>query len=85
MLEDLDVDDSAAPAIAIAPAGASWDEVADHVKIMHNPVLVGPGGDGEYTGAYWAGNRLMMAESLGTDQDDALADLRDILLDRGDL
>jgi hypothetical protein len=85
VLEDLDVDDSAAPAIAIAPAGASWDEVADHVKIMHNPVLAGPGGDGEYTGAYWAGNKLMMAGSLGTDQDDALAGFRDILLDRGDL
>jgi hypothetical protein len=85
VLEELDVDDSAAPAIAIAPAGASWDEVADHVKIMRNPVLVGPGGGGEYAGAYWSGNRLMMAESLGTDQDDALADFRDILLDRGDL
>ena len=85
MLEDLDVDDSEAPAIAIAPAGASWDEVADHVKIVHNPVLVGPGGDGEYTGAYWAGNRLTVADGLGTDQDDALAEFRDILLDRGDL
>jgi hypothetical protein len=85
VLEDLDVDDSEAPAIAIAPAGASWDEVADHVKIMHNPVLAGPGGDGEYTGAYWAGNRLMVAEALGTEQDDALAEFRGILLERGDL
>ncbi len=85
MFEVLDVDDSEAPAIALAPAGASWDEIADHVKIVHNPVLAGPGGDGEYTGAYWAGNRLMVAEDLGTDQDDALAEFRDILRERGDL
>jgi hypothetical protein len=85
VFQDLDVDDSEAPAIAIAPAGASWDEVADHVKIAHSPVLAGPGGDGEYTGAYWAGSRLMVAGALGADQDDALAEFRDILRDRGDL
>ena len=85
MFEVLDVDDSEAPAISIAPAGASWDEITDHVKIMHNPVLAGPGGDGEYAGAYWAGNRLTVAESLGADQDEALVEFRDILRERGDL
>lgn len=85
MLEILDVDDSEPPAIGIAPAGVSWDDVADHLKIAHNPLLVGPDDDGEYTGAYWTGTRMEIAGDLGSDQDEALGEFRDILRERGDL
>jgi len=35
MLDDLDYDDSDSPAIAIAAAGTTWQDVQDHVKIAH--------------------------------------------------
>lgn len=85
MFEDPEVDDSEPPAIAFAPAGASWDDVADHLKIAHNPVLVGPDGDGEYAGAYWTGLKMEIAGELGSDRDEALDEFRDILRERGDL
>ena len=43
MLDDLAYDDSEPPAIGLVPAGVSWDEVQDHIKIAHSPLLVGPG------------------------------------------
>ena len=85
MLDDLDVDDSEPPAIGLVPAGVSWDEVADHIKIAHHPVLVGPDDDGQYAGAYWTGAQMETATDLGDDQDNALREFRDILRERGDL
>jgi hypothetical protein len=85
VLENLDVDDTEAPAIGLVPAGVNWDEVADHIKIAHNPVLVGPDDGGEYAGAYWTGTRMEIVGDLGSDQDDALGEFRDVLRERGDL
>jgi hypothetical protein len=85
VLEDLDVDDSESPPIGLAPDGVSWEEVGDHLKIAHNPVLVGPDGSGQYAGAYWTGTRMEVAGDLGSDRDEALDEFRDILRERGDL
>jgi hypothetical protein len=85
VFEDPEVDDSESPAIAFAPAGASWEDVADHLKIAHNPVLVGPDGDGGYAGAYWTGTQMEVAGDLGPDRDEALDEFRNILRERGDL
>jgi hypothetical protein len=85
VFEDLDVDDSDSPPIGLAPDGVSWEEVADHIKIAHNPVLVGPDGSGQYAGAYWTGTRMEVAGDLGSDRDEALDEFRDILRERGDL
>jgi hypothetical protein len=85
VFEDLDVDDSDSPSIGLAPDGASWEDVADHLKIAHNPVLVGPDGSGQYAGAYWTGTRMEVAADLGPDRDEALDEFRDILRERGDL
>jgi hypothetical protein len=85
VLENLEVDDSEPPAIGLAGAGVGWDEVADHLKIAHNPVLVGPDGDGGYAGAYWTGTQMEVAGDLGPDRDEALDEFRNILRERGDL
>ena len=54
MLDDLAYDDSEEPTIGLVPPGVSWDEVRDHIKIVHGPLLVGPAASGQYAGAYWA-------------------------------
>jgi hypothetical protein len=85
MLDDLEYDDSDAPAIGLVPDGVSWTDVQDHIKLAHAPLLVPPAGDGGYTGAYWTGTRMVLAEDLGQDQDEALAEFRDYLRDQGEL
>jgi len=85
MLDDLEYDDSDAPAIGLVPAGVSWADVRDHIKLAHAPLLVPPAGGGHYTGAYWTGTDMVLAESLGPDQDEALAEFRDYLRDQGEL
>lgn len=40
MLDDLAYEDSESPAIGVVPAGVSWEEVQDHIKIAHHPLLV---------------------------------------------
>jgi hypothetical protein len=84
MLDDLAYDDSEPPAIGLVPAGVSWDEVQDHIKIAHSPLLVGPGADGQFAGAYWAGTEMVAAGALGSDPDEALAEFRDLLRERGE-
>ena len=42
VLDDLEIDDSDSPAIALVPPGVSWEEVRDHIKIAHHPLLVPP-------------------------------------------
>jgi hypothetical protein len=83
VLDDLGCDDSDSPTIGLVGAGVSWDEVQDHLKIAHGPLLIEPGNGGEYAGAYWAGARMVVVPELGTDQQEALEEFRDVLRDRG--
>ena len=83
MLDDLSYDDSDEPGIGLVPAGISWDEVADHIKIVHGPLLVGPDDSGQYAGVYWASARMMVEHGLGSDQDEAVSEFREVLRERG--
>ena len=85
MLDDLAYDDSEEPPVSLVPPGVSWDEVRDHIKIAHGPLLVGPAADGQYAGAYWARMQMVVAGDLGSDQDEALREFRDILHERGEV
>ena len=85
MLDDLSYDDSEPPAIGLVPAGVSWDEVQDHIKIAHSPLLVGPEDSGQYAGAYWASTRMVVVGDLGSGQEQALGEFRDILRERGEV
>ena len=84
MLDDLIYDDSEPPTIGLVPEGVSWDEVQDHIKIAHSPLLVGPDGSGQYCGAYWASTQMVVVGDLGPDQDQALDEFRDYLVERGE-
>jgi hypothetical protein len=84
VLHDLEIDDSESPAIGVAPVGATWDEVRDHVKIAHSPLLVWPQDGAEYAGAYWAGTDMVIVDDLGADQDEAVSEFRDVLRERGE-
>jgi len=85
MLDDLEYDDADGPAIGLVPDGVSWDDVRDHIKLAHAPLLVPPAAGGDYTGAYWTGTEMVLARDLGADQDEALAEFRDYLRDHGEL
>jgi len=85
MLDDLVYDDSEAPTIGLVPPGVSMDEVQDHIKIAHSPLLVGPDSGGQYAGAYWAGTQMVVVDGLGSDQEQALGDFRDYLHERGEI
>ena len=84
MLDDLSYDDSDSPAIGLVPAGVSWAAVEDHIKIAHHPLLVPLEDSGQYVGAYWAGTKLVVAEDLGPDQDEAVTEFRELLRERGE-
>jgi hypothetical protein len=47
VLDDLQYDDSESPAIGLVPAGVPWDDVQDHLKIAHHPLVVLPEGGTE--------------------------------------
>ena len=83
MLDGLTHDDSAPPSIGIVPAGTTWADVHDHIKISHDFLLVDV--DGEYAGAYWTGTEMIVLSDLGPDQDEALDDFREQLRQRGEL
>ncbi len=74
MLENLDIDDSGAPAISLVPAGISWEEVRDHMKIAHGHLLVLD--DGDYVGADWTGTEMALVHDLGPDQEEAIEEFR---------
>ena len=76
MLEDLDIDDSDSPAIALVPPGVSWTEIRDHIKIAHHHVLVPPAEGEEYSGAYWTGTDMVILPDLGPDQEEAIDEFR---------
>ena len=85
MLDDLEIDDSGSPAIALVPPGVSWEEVRDHIKIAHHPLLVPPPeGGGDFAGAYWTGTEMVVIDGLGPDQDQAIDDFRATLQDLGE-
>jgi hypothetical protein len=84
VIDDLDIDDSDSPAIGLVPPGVSRDDVRDHVKIGHGPVLV-PGADGgDCSGAYWAGTEVVVADGLSPDLDEAVSEFRALLRDAGE-
>ena len=60
VLDDLDYDDSEAPAIGLVPAGVPWEDVQEHIKIAHHPLLVLPEGSAQYAGVYWTGTRAVV-------------------------
>jgi hypothetical protein len=85
VLGDLEFDDSDSPAIALVPPGVSWEEVRDHIKIAHHPLLVPPLADGDqFAGAYWTGTDMVLIDDLGADQDQAIDDFRAALQDLGE-
>jgi hypothetical protein len=84
MLDDLEIDDSDSPAIGLVPAGVSWAEVRDHIKIAHHPLLVPPPAGGDFAGAYWTGTEMVVIDDLGPDQDQAVDDFRAALQDLGE-
>ena len=84
MLDDLDYDDSDSPSIALVPAGVSWEDVQDHIKIAHHPMLMVLDGGDQYAGVYWAGTRAVVTGELGADPDEAVVEFRDILRERGE-
>jgi hypothetical protein len=84
VLDGLMYEDSESPAIGLVPAGVSWEEVQNHVKIAHHPLLVLLDESGQYVGAYWAGTSLVVSDDLGSDQEQAICEFRDFLCDRGE-
>ena len=85
MLDDVEYDDSESPAIGVVRADVRWEDVEDHIKIAHNPLLVPPAKDrAHFTGVYWAGTAMIVAEDLGSDQEQAICDFREFLRDRGE-
>jgi hypothetical protein len=85
VLYDLEIDDSDSPAIALVPTGLSWDEVRDHIKIAHHPLLVPPPAEGgDFAGAYWTGTEMVVIDDLGPDLDQAIDDFRATLQDLGE-
>jgi hypothetical protein len=83
VLDELGYDDSDEPGIGLVPDGVSWDEIEDHIKIVHGPLLAGPDASGQYAGAYWADTRMVVEPDLGPDQDEAVSEFRQILRERG--
>ena len=84
MLDELAYEDSESPAIGLVPAGVSWKEVQDHIKIAHHPLLVLLDDSGQYVGAHWSGTQLIVAQDLGPDQDEAILEFREFLRDHGE-
>ena len=83
MLDGLGYDDSEPPSIGLVPPGTSWQEVYDHIKISHSPLLMLAEDTGEYVGVYWSSSRPNLAEDLGPDQDEAVEEFREFLRDHG--
>ncbi len=84
MLDGLDYDDSDSPAIGLVPAGVPWEDVRDHIKIAHGPLLVELGGTGEYSGVYWTGTDTVVVGDLGSDPEQAIDEFRAFLQEHGE-
>jgi hypothetical protein len=85
VLDDLEYDDSDSPAIGLVPAGVSWADVQDHIKIAHSPLLVQLAEGAEYTGVYWTGTEAVQVRELGSDLEEAIDEFRAVLNERGEL
>ena len=84
MLDDLEYEDSESPAIGLVPAGVPWEEIQDHIKIAHHPLVALPEGSTQYAGVYWTGMAMAVIGDLGADQDQAIAEFREVLRERGE-
>jgi len=84
VLDDLEYDDSESPAIGFVPAGVPWEDIQDHIKIAHQPLVIFPEGGSEYAGVYWTGTAMTVVEDLGSDQDEAVSEFRTALRERGE-
>jgi hypothetical protein len=84
VLDDLEYDDSESPAIGLVPVGVPWEDIQDHIKITHHPLVVLPEGGTEYAGVYWAGTAMVVIEDLGSDHDQAIGEFRELLHERGE-
>jgi hypothetical protein len=84
VLDDLEYDDSESPAIGLVPAGVLWQDVQDHIKIAHSPLLVVQSGSAQYVGVYWTGTEAVVTEDLDSDHEQAISDFRDYLRERGE-
>ena len=84
MLDDVEYDDSESPAIGLLPPGVPWEDIQDHIKIAHHPLLVLPDGSDDYVGVYWADAAMAVIEDLGSDLDQAIIEFRDFLRERGE-
>jgi hypothetical protein len=84
VLDDLEYDDSEPPTIGLVRAGVPWQDVQDHIKIAHNPLLVLPEGSAQYAGVYWTGTKMVVTEDLGPDQEQAIREFRELLVERGE-
>ncbi len=84
MLDNLDVDDSESPAIGIVPAGVRWHDVQDHLRIGRSPLLLPIDDGGQYRGLYWTQAKPIVVGELGTDQEQAISEFREVLRERGE-
>jgi hypothetical protein len=84
VLDDLEYDDSEPPTIGLVRAGVPWEDVQDHIKIAHHPLLVLPEGSAQYAGVYWTGTKMVVTENLGPDQEQAISEFRGLLVERGE-
>ena len=85
MLDDLEYDDGDSPAIGLVPAGVSWEDVLDHIKIGHSPLIVLLAEGAQYTGVYWTGTEAVQVPELGSDLDEAIDEFRAFLNERGEV
>lgn len=85
MLEDLEYDDLESPAIGLVPGVVGWDEVQDHIKIAHSPLLVLLADGAEYAGVYWTGTQAVQVPDLGSDLEEAIDEFRAVLNERGEV
>jgi hypothetical protein len=84
VLDDVEYDDSESPAIGLLPPGVPWEDIQDHIKIAHHPLLVLPDGSDGYVGVYWFNLAVARTAELGSDLDEAIAEFREFLRDRGE-
>ena len=84
MLDDLEYDDSESPTIGLVPAGVPWEDIQDHIKIAHQPLVALPVAGAEYVGVYWTGTAVAVIGDLGPDHDQAISEFRVSLRELGE-
>jgi len=85
VLNDLEYDDLETPAIGLVAGVVSWAGVQDHIKIAHSPLLVQLADGAEFTGVYWTGTEAVQVPGLGSDLEQAIAEFRAFLTERGEV